>query len=148
MSQTKSVNVTDETALRDESRRGEAVVMPVIEEELAVQKREVETRRVRITKIVREREEIVDEPLLKEEVEVERVVINRVVNEPVPVRYEGDTMIVSVLEEMLVVEKRLVLKEEWRITRRQSEFHQSQQVTLRSEEVTVERVGGDEHRND
>ncbi|MCA1628121.1 MAG: YsnF/AvaK domain-containing protein, partial [Acidobacteria bacterium] len=62
--------------------------------------------------VVREREEIVDELLLKEAVEVERVIINREVDAPVPVRYEGETMIVPVLEEMLVVEKRLVLKEE------------------------------------
>jgi len=142
MNQAKPMNVTDETELRNESQRGEAAVIPIIEEELDVRKRKVETGKVRITKIVREREELVDEPLLKEDVEVERVAINRMVDAPVPVRYEGDTMIVPVLEEMLVVEKRLVLKEELRITKRQSEFHLPQQVTLRSEEITVERADG------
>jgi uncharacterized protein (TIGR02271 family) len=90
---------------------------------------------------------MVDEPLLREEVTVERAAINQIVNEPVPVRYEGDTMIVPVLEEILVVEKRLVLKEEIRITRQRVEQREPQRVTLRSEEVIVERVDPSDSRN-
>ena len=116
------------------------IVVPVVVEELDVRKRQVETGRVRLKKVVREHEEMVDEPLLREEVTVERAAINQIVNEPVPVRYEGDTMIVPVLEEILVVEKRLVLKEEIRITRQRVEQREPQRVTLRSEEVIVERV--------
>jgi uncharacterized protein (TIGR02271 family) len=116
------------------------LVVPVMVEELDVQKRRVTTGRVRISKVVREREEIVDEPLLREEVVIERVAINRFVDAVVPVRYEGDTMIVSLLEEVPVVEKRLMLKEELRITRRQVEAHKPMPVTLRSEEATVERI--------
>jgi uncharacterized protein (TIGR02271 family) len=86
-----------------------ALVVPVIAEELEVQKRVVETGKVRITKAVHEREAVVDEPLFSEEVEVERVPIQRVVDKPVPVRYEADTVVVSILEEVLVVEKRLML---------------------------------------
>ena len=48
-------------------------------------------------------------------------------------------MIVPLLEEVLVVEKRLMLKEELRITKRRVEDYQSQKVTLRSEEAVVER---------
>lgn len=123
-----------------EVRGNENIVVPVVMEELDVQRRQVETGRVRLTKVVREHEEMVDEPLLREEVTVERSAINQIVNEPVPVRYEGDTMIVPVLEEILVVEKRLVLKEEIRITRQRVEWREPQRVTLRSEEVLVERV--------
>jgi len=118
----------------------ERLVLPVIVEELHVAKRAVETGRVRITKVVRESEEVVDEPLLREEVSVERVPVNKVVEGPMPVRHEGDVMIVPVVEEVLWVEKRLLLKEELRIQKRQVEEHAPQRVVLRSEEVIVERV--------
>jgi uncharacterized protein (TIGR02271 family) len=116
------------------------LVLPVMEETLTVDTRRVETGRVRIRKVVHEREELVDPPLLREDVVIERVPVNRVVEGPVPVRYEGDTMIVSVLEEVPVVEKRLMVKEELRITTRRTETHTPQRVTLRREEVTIERV--------
>ena len=118
----------------------EVVVIPVIVEELQVAKRKVDTGRVRITKLVREREEVVNEPLLQEEVDVQRVAVNRLVDVPPPIRYMGDVMIVPLLEEVLVVEKRLMLKEELHISKRQTEVHNPQRVILRSEEVTVERI--------
>lgn len=117
---------------------GRHLVVPLIVEELEIEKRQVETGRVRISKVVHEREEVIDEPLLHEEVSIARVPINRFVDEAIPIRYEGDTMIVSLLEEVPVVEKRLMLKEELRITKRQVEAHKPVRVTLRSEEATVE----------
>lgn len=119
---------------------GESLVLPVIVEQASVQKQIHITGRVRIRKTVQEREEVVDEPLLQQTVQVERVPINRIVEGEIPVRYEGDTMILSVLEEVLVVEKRLMLKEELHITQRRTEVHQPQQITLRSEDITVERI--------
>ncbi len=77
-------------------------------------------------------------PLLSEEVSVERVPIHRFMDEAIPVRYEGDILIVSLLEEVPVVQKRLMLKEELRITTRQVEAHKPVRVTLRREEATVE----------
>lgn len=117
----------------------ETLVMPVIIEEIDIQKRLVETGKVRITKVVHEHEAVVDEPLLRDEVEVERVSIHRLVEEAIPMRYEGETMIVSVMEEVLVVEKRLMLTEELHIRKRRVEMHQPQRVTLRREEARVER---------
>ena len=76
---------------------------------------------VRLVKKVTEHEETVDLPLLRADVQVERVPINRVVLEAPPSRQEGDTLIVPILEEVLVTEKRLMLKEEVRITRTQTE---------------------------
>jgi uncharacterized protein (TIGR02271 family) len=114
------------------------LVVPVMAEALEIDKRRVETGRVRISKVVHEREEVVDQPLLSEEVSIERVPIHRFVDEAIPIRYEGNTMIISLLEEVPVVEKRLMLKEELRITRRQGEAHQPVRVTLRCEEATVE----------
>jgi uncharacterized protein (TIGR02271 family) len=123
---------------------GRPLVVPVMVEELEIKKHQVETGRVRISKVVHEREEVVDEPLRREEVSIARVPINRFVDEAIPVRYEGATMIVSLLEEVLVVEKRLMLKEELRITRRQVEAHKPVRVTLRREEATVEHIDIDD----
>ena len=136
-------------AVRDERRRDEgAVVVPVIAEQLEVQKRKVEAGGVRVRKTVTEREEVVDEPLLREEVQVKRVPVGRVVEGPVPVRHVGDTIIISLLEEVLVVEKRLMLKEELHITKEQVETYRPQRITLRTEEAVVERVGGEEEEKE
>jgi len=121
--------------------RGEETVVPVIQEELDVGTRRVETDSgVRIVKSVQEREEFIDEPLTRDEVEVERIAVNRYIEAPPSVRYEGDTMVVPVLEEVLVVEKRLLLKEELRLTRRASEYRAPQRVTVRREIADVERI--------
>ncbi|MCW3096264.1 MAG: hypothetical protein JWL77_1882 [Chthonomonadaceae bacterium] len=115
-------------------------VVPVLAEDVVVEKRLVEKDRMRFHKTIHEREEIVDEPLTQEIVEVERVPVNRIVERPIPTRQEGDVTIISVTKEVLVVEKRLLCTEEVRITLRRSEVHDPQRVNLRSEEVTVERV--------
>lgn len=115
------------------------VVIPVIEETAEVSRKRLEKGRVKVTKEIHEREELVDEPTLSEEVEIERVPVNRSVDQAPEVRYEGDTVIIPVLEEVLVVEKRLVLKEEVRVTRRRKSNRNPQRVKLRLEEVKVER---------
>lgn len=117
--------------------------IPVIEEQIRVDKRVVETGRVVIQKRITEHQEHVAIPLNHDEVNVERVLINRYVDTPPEaVRYEGDTMIISVLEEVVVVEKRLMLVEELHVTRRQHQTEEMHQVTLRQEDVTVTRVPG------
>ncbi len=130
----------EEIGRLDAARSAEDVVVPVVAEEVEVGRRRVETGRVRVRKTVRQTEKVVDEPVVREEVEVERVAINRAIDAPVGPRQEGDTLIVPLLEEVLVVEKRLMLREEVRITRRRVEQRSSQTVILRSEEATVERV--------
>ena len=118
----------------------EPIVVPVLVEELEVQKRVVETGKVRITKVVHERETLVDEPLLRDNVAISRVPMQRVVEGPMPVREENGTTIISVVEEVLVVEKRWMLREEIHIRKQRTETHQPQRITLRSEDVQVERV--------
>lgn len=119
---------------------------PLMEEELHVDKRTVDTGRgVRLHKTVSEREQLIDQPLRRDELVVEHVPIGRVVpdTEVPQVRYEGDTMIVPVLEEVLVVQKQLLLKEEVRVTRQQQQVAMPRSVVLRSEQISVERF--DEH---
>jgi len=90
---------------------------------------------------VEEHEEVVDEPLLRQEVQIDYVPINRIWDGPAPPpRYEADKLIIPLLEEVLVVEKRLMLKEELHISRVQKTVREPQSVVLRSESVSVERV--------
>lgn len=121
---------------------GGPVVVPVVVEELSVGTRVVDTGVVRLRKVVHERVEVVDTALLRETVHVERVAVNRFVEGPVAPREEDGVWIIPVLEEVLVVEKRLVLREELRVTRRREPMPPApQRVTLRREEVVVEREG-------
>jgi uncharacterized protein (TIGR02271 family) len=118
----------------------EPIVVPVVVEELEVQKRVVETGTVRITKVVHERETLVDEPLLRDNVAISRVPMQRVVDGPIPMREEHGTTILSVVEEVLVVEKRWMLREKIHIRTQRTETHQPQRITLRSEDIQIERV--------
>ena len=125
-----------------ESAGGRQVVVPVVAEELLLGKRAVETGRVVVTKRVVEEQQTFEQPLNKEEVVIERVKVERFVDGPVADRQEGDTLVVPVMEEVLVVEKRLMVREEVRITRRVTEVRQRQEATIRREEVEIERVDG------
>ncbi|SNB47172.1 YsnF/AvaK domain-containing protein [Geobacter sp. DSM 9736] len=116
----------------------ERVVLPVIEEELRVEKRPVETGITRISKKVRHFEQEIEEPLVKEQVDVERVAINRFIDQPVGVRTEGEVTIIPVLEEVLVIEKKLRLKEELHIRRRKETITHRQKEVVRKEEAVVE----------
>jgi stress response protein YsnF len=115
-------------------------VLPIVEEQAVVLKRRKLTEGVRVRTVVSEREEVVDEPLAAEEVEVERVPFDRWVDGPVPVRQEGDVTVVTLVEEVVVVEKRLRAVEEVRITKRRSVRHAPEHVTLRREEAVIERL--------
>jgi uncharacterized protein (TIGR02271 family) len=119
---------------------GDRLVIPVIADELDVQKQIVETGKVRVTKVVHERETVVDEPLFHDEVEVEHISVNRAVEGPISIRYEDDTLIVPIMEEVLVVQKQLILNEEIHIRKRRIETHHPQQVTLRREEAHIDRL--------
>jgi uncharacterized protein (TIGR02271 family) len=118
------------------SRSGRAV-LPVVREELVVGKRRVEKGTVHVQKRVRERVVVVEAPLVREEATVERVPIGRLVDGPRPVRREGDTLVLPVVEEVFV--KRLRLIEEIRITKRQTVARRAVKVPLRREEVVVKR---------
>jgi uncharacterized protein (TIGR02271 family) len=118
----------------------EQIVVPIIEELIEVRKQMVDTANVRVTKTVHEHEETINEPLRRETVAVTRVPIERVVDTAMPPREEGDTLIIPVYEERLVVQKQLFLKEEVHLTRQGTVDREAQQtVTLRREEVAVER---------
>ncbi len=115
-------------------------VIPVVEERAVALKRKKLTGGVRVRTVVHEDEEVIDEPLTTEEIKVERVPLDRWVKAPIPVRQDGETTIITLLEEVTVVEKRLRATEEVRITRQRTTRQTSQHVTLRREEAVVERL--------
>lgn len=122
-----------------DARRNDEPVIQLVEEQLSLDRRVVETGRVRVATVVNERRQLVDELLSSHSVEIERVARGEVVTEAPPIREEGDVLIVPVLEETLVIERRLVLKEEVRIRRVESRERFQETVTLRSEDIAVTR---------
>ncbi len=82
-----------------------------------------------------------DEPLFVENAQVERVPVNRIVDGPVATRREGDVTIIPVVEEVVLVEKKLLLKEEIRVTRQRSELTQPRRVMLTQGESKL--IGAD-----
>jgi uncharacterized protein (TIGR02271 family) len=125
---------------RDETNFDRQTILPVVQEELEVQKRVVESGRIRVNKKVETTESIVDEPLLRQGFDIQKIPVNRIIDEVPTPRYDGATLVLPILEEVLVVEKRLVLREEVRITPQREEVRDPQTHSLRREHVEVERV--------
>jgi uncharacterized protein (TIGR02271 family) len=117
----------------------ETVVIPVINENVSINKKIVETRKIRVSKKVNEADEFVNTPLIHEEVDVQRIPINKYVDDmPEPVRYEGDTMIIPVLKEVSVV--RIMLVEEIHVTKKRVQTQDAQNISLRKEEIIIENL--------
>ena len=116
------------------------IVFPVVAEVVEVERKSVPRERVTLRTSVSTHEEVVDVSRTREDLEVQRVPIGRVVESATAPRQEGDTLIVPVYEEVIVVEKRLLLREEVHVKRVRSEEHAPQTVSLRKEELTIERT--------
>ncbi len=112
----------------------------LVEETVGIDRRQNVVGTVRARTETREETVLIDEPLRAEQVTVERVAVDRFISEPLSVRQEGDTTIIPVMEEVVVVEKRLKLVEEIRLTKQQTIRHEPQEVTLRRQEAVVERL--------
>jgi uncharacterized protein (TIGR02271 family) len=118
-------------------KQTQETIIPVVAEDLHIEKQRREAGQVVVHVVPHVKQQSVEVPVAEENVRVERVAINRQVAAPQPPRQEGDVTIVPIYEEILVVEKKLMLKEEVRITREKTVHTESQQVPLRSEEVRV-----------
>lgn len=114
--------------------------IPIVEESAHIEKRVHETGQVVVYVTPHEHVQTVDVPLVEEQVEVRRVPVNRFIESPAQTRQEGDTTVVPVMEEVLVVEKKLMLREEVHVTRRRVTTHERQDVALRREDVRVLRT--------
>jgi len=118
-------------------------VIPLGEEVLRVGKRQVETGRVRVALTTETVEEIVRGSLRTRRAEIERVPMGREVTAAPETRQEGDVLVIPVVEEILVVERRLVLREEIRLRFVEGEQTVEQSVARRIQRATVERVPAD-----
>jgi uncharacterized protein (TIGR02271 family) len=82
-------------------------------------------------------------PLLRENVQVRRVLLDRDVEGPLPIRKEGDTIIIPVVEEVLIVSRRYRLKEEVHVTKTSREERHQERVAVRRQEAVVEEFDAD-----
>ena len=115
-------------------------VVPLHGEEVSVAKRRVVTGRVKVGTVTRESEQLIEELLEHEHVEVERTAIGKQVDKAPPVREEGDTLIIPILEEIVVVERRLLLKEEVRVRRTREKQPYQERVVVRKQEAVITRL--------
>jgi uncharacterized protein (TIGR02271 family) len=115
-------------------------VLPLLAERVSVSRRRIETSELRATVTTHVNEQVIEEDLVHERVEVERIPIDRVVETVPPIRQEGNTTIIPVVEEMLVIERRLVLKEEVHVRRVTVRETHVEAVAIRAQEVVVTHI--------
>jgi uncharacterized protein (TIGR02271 family) len=128
-------NATTESPIDADARQ---VRVPIVEEHLTASTRPVELGEVRVHKHVERIEEVVTQPITRDDLEIERVKVNRPLDAPVSPREEDDWLVVPIMEEVLVVEKRLMLTEEVRIRKRQVTEERRVRETVRRERVEIE----------
>ncbi|MBJ3786994.1 YsnF/AvaK domain-containing protein [Devosia sediminis] len=114
--------------------------LEIVSERATLAKREVVTGKVRVETRTEHHDELVTAALRSEAVDVERVPVNREVDEAPAIRTEGDVTIVPIVEEILIVEKRLVLKEELHIRRTVSHETVETSIDLREQHAVIERL--------
>lgn len=119
-------------------RRAEQTI-PIIEEEVQLHRRTVDAATVRLDVRIAQELARVEELLLREEVEITRTPVRRDVDAPEQPRWEGEVLVVPVMEEVLVVRKQLRVTEEVRVARRQSHAPVEQTVPLAKQSLHVAR---------
>lgn len=120
-------------------------VVPLHAEDAVVTRRDIAGDTVRVSVTTHENERLVDEELTHERVAIERVAVGRVVDHVPPIRKDGDLTIIPVVEEeaVVVIERRLVLREEIHMRRvRVTERHR-ETVTLRRQDADISRTPPD-----
>ena len=129
----------DDVPVAEDSPETREIVVPLYAEEVSVSKR-VRESRVQVSRVTREQEQLVDELLAHEHVEIDRVPIGQPVDTMPAIREEDGTIIVPVVEEVLTIERRLILKEEVRIRKvRDVERHQ-ESVSVRKQDAIITRL--------
>ena len=117
--------------------------IPLHVEDVSVSRREIESAKVQIALVTGAREQLVDEEMTRVRVEIERVPIGQTIEVVPPISQEGDTTIIPVVEEIVVVERRLFLKEELRIRRVSTKEQHQEIIVLREQEALITREEAD-----
>jgi stress response protein YsnF len=113
------------------------LTIPIVEEQVEVDTRIVELGHVTVQKKV---DEFLDEraiSLRHQQVEVERVPVDRIIDEIIEPYLDGDVYVVPIIEEEIVITRRLRLKEELRVQRTIGHHEESIRTPFRRERVVV-----------
>jgi len=135
-------SIPDQLVSQDTS--SEVEVIALAEEEVRLDKRMVTTGKIRVRTNVDVETELAKATLDGETVEVTRIPIDRIVDQAPGIRVEDNVTIIPVLEEVLIVEKRLVLKEEVHIRKLATTEDVEIPVELRKQHAVIERLPADE----
>jgi len=127
----------DETS--DAVRTGEAI--PLAEERVVVEKREVDRLVATVRLSTREEEVAVRETLRREQVDIERRPMDLLTDDLPQTREEDGLTIIPIVEEVLV--RRFHVVEELHIRRRAEDVEVEQTATLRRQEARIDRADTD-----
>lgn len=114
--------------------------IPVVEETVSISPRRIETGRVHIRKHAVTEPARIQTPLKKESVEIERVTIDREIDTLPEIRFEDGVTVIPVVEEVIEIRKRLVLKEEIRVRVIEEETLEEIETVVRKERVEIQRT--------
>ena len=124
----------------EKTQDSDQILVPLHAEEVSVGKRRVVTGQVKVATVTRQQEQLVEELLEHDHVEIERIAIGKEVDAAPPVREDGDTLIIPIVEEVVVVERRLMLKEEVRVRRIRETQRYQERVVVRKQEAVITRL--------
>ncbi|WP_052118338.1 DUF2382 domain-containing protein [Erwinia oleae] len=116
--------------------------MPLSEEQVEISTERQVDGKVTLTRSTRYAEELVQTELNRDEVQIKHIAINEPVADDysaVP-RQEGDVLIIPVIEEQVEIIRRRIIKEEIHIIKRRTTETFKQNVTLRHQEVKIEKT--------
>jgi uncharacterized protein (TIGR02271 family) len=114
-------------------------VVRLHEEALDVSRETLTTGRVRVETVTSTRDEFVNEMVTTHEAQVERVPIGKFIDAAPPIHEDGDVTVIPLIEEVLVIERRLFLREEIRIRRFATTKLHQETVALRRQEAVIQR---------
>lgn len=123
---------------------GEEQRLPLIEENATLDKARVLDSRISIERTTTSAEELLETELARDEVEIKHIAKNQLVEDDysAEVRYEGDLLIIPVIEERVEIIRRKVLKEEIHIRKVKTVEPYQQNVLIRSQEVKIRKEKG------
>lgn len=117
----------------------EKKTIKVHREDFNISKEVVEKGKVTVRKTVKTETSNHEIPLVHEKINIEEITVNKEVTEMPKIRKEGSTTIISVVEEVAVVTKKLMLIKEIHITKEQVEKTENIETALRKESVSIDR---------
>ena len=122
---------------------GDEDVLPLHAEFASVGKRTI-ARRVRVDRVTLTRFEDIAVELARETVSAERIKRGTIVPCVPEIREEDGVIVIPVVEEMLVTERRLILTEEIRIRRVRTSRPHTERVAIRAQDIVITRLKASE----